>query len=135
MKSHDHTIIFTDGSSSGNPGPGGGGALVAREDGTVRELGGGEKHTTNNRMELVAAIEALTSLGAHKGKIAVYPDSAYVVKGITSWIHNWQVKGWKTAGKKDVENRDLWEKLLSQHLSIQTIDHAGSDKGALHPFK
>ena len=64
-------------------------------------------------MELVAAIEALESLDAHTGKIAVYPDSAYVVKGITSWIHNWQAKGWKTAGKKDVENRDLWEKLLT----------------------
>lgn len=113
MKPADHTIIFTDGSSSGNPGHGGWGALVARADGTVSELGGGEKHTTNNRMELVAAIEALKSLGAHTGKIAVYPDSAYVVKGICVWIHNWQARSWKTSGKKNVENRDLWEKLLA----------------------
>lgn len=107
----DKAIIFTDGSSSGNPGPGGWGAIVVA-NGHASELGGGEKHTTNNRMELVAAVEALGSLGGYKGEIAIYPDSAYVVKGITSWIHNWQKKGWKTAGKKDVENRDLWEKLF-----------------------
>ena len=108
----DAATIFTDGSSSGNPGPGGWGAVVVAE-GRATELGGGEKHTTNNRMELVAAIEALKSLDAYNGKIFIYPDSSYVVKGITSWIHNWQAKGWKTAGKKDVENRDLWERLLA----------------------
>src|SRR3989344_6262978 len=107
----DAATIFTDGSSSGNPGPGGWGAVVVAE-GRATELGGGEKHTTNNRMELVAAIEVLKSLDAYNGKIFIYPDSSYVVKGITSWIHNWQAKGWKTAGKKDVENRDLWERLL-----------------------
>ncbi|MHB8651612.1 MAG: ribonuclease HI [Minisyncoccota bacterium] len=109
---NNKTIIFTDGSASGNPGPGGWGAVVVHADGTVREYGGGERHTTNNRMELVAAIEALRVLGAYSGKIFVYPDSAYVVRGITSWIYSWQAKGWKTTGKKDVENRDLWEKLF-----------------------
>lgn len=109
---NNKTIIFTDGSSSGNPGPGGWGAVILFGDGMVREYGGSEPHTTNNRMELVAAIMALRALPEGAGKIFMYPDSAYVVRGITSWIHRWRAREWKTAGKKDVENRDLWEELF-----------------------
>jgi ribonuclease HI len=106
--------IFTDGSSRGNPGPGGWGSVIVAGDSVV-ELGGREEHTTNNRMELVAAISGLT--GAFKsgieksGKIIVNTDSAYVINGITKWVHGWKKKNWKTLDKKDVVNRDLWEQL------------------------
>ncbi|MBX4195826.1 ribonuclease HI [Candidatus Parcubacteria bacterium] len=105
------TTIYTDGSARGNPGPGGWGAIIASNT-KVEEIGGGEKHTTNNRMELKAAIRALESLEPTGEKITVYTDSQYVMKGITEWIHNWVVKNWKTAGKKPVENQDLWQALL-----------------------
>lgn len=104
-------IIFTDGSSRGNPGPGGWGAIIAGET-KVDEIGGGEKHTTNNRMELKAAIRALESLEPTGEKITIYTDSEYVMKGITQWIKTWVVKNWKTAAKKPVENQDLWQTLL-----------------------
>jgi ribonuclease HI len=102
--------IFTDGSSKGNPGPGGWAAVIAY-NGTVEEVGGGEKHTTNNRMELKAAIRALESIPPLEEKIVVHTDSQYVMKGITVWIHGWLAKGWKTAQKKPVENQDLWQTL------------------------
>lgn len=105
--------IFTDGSSRGNPGPGGWGAIVSTERG-VFELGGREDVTTNNRMELMAAISALEyvkSIKLSSEKIEVNSDSKYVIKGITEWIKGWQKKGWRTAGKKSVLNRDLWERL------------------------
>ncbi len=108
----DAVQIFADGSSKGNPGPGGYGAIVA-SDGRVQEFGGGEPHTTNNRMELTAAIVALASLSDSRAKITLYTDSSYVVNGITKWVSGWQTNGWQTKQKKDVENRDLWEKLIA----------------------
>lgn len=109
--------IFTDGSSRGNPGPGGWAAIIVypeRSRGTewVKEIGGNEKHTTNNRMELKAAIRALESLEPTDESISIHTDSQYVMKGITEWIHGWLKKGWKTAAKKPVENQDLWQTLL-----------------------
>lgn len=105
------TIIFTDGSSRGNPGPGGWGAIVATEE-SVCEYGGRAEETTNNRMELSAAIEALSTLG-EKARVTLYTDSAYLVSGITSWIFGWKKNNWQTKEKQDVLNRDLWEKLAS----------------------
>lgn len=111
--------IFTDGSSRGNPGPGGWAAVVVARD-VVREFGGREAHTTNNRMEITAAIEALKGVRALAGQgpvplsseaIEVFTDSKYLIQGITAWVRGWKRNGWKTAAKKDVENRDLWERL------------------------
>src|SRR3954465_6794711 len=96
--------IFTDGSSKGNPGPGGWAAIVSRGERTF-ELGGGDRHTTNNRMELTAAIRALESLGEVGEPVTVYTDSQYVSKGITEWIYGWQRNNWRTAGRKPVENQ------------------------------
>lgn len=104
--------IFTDGSSRGNPGPGGWGAIIIADE-KVTELGWREAHTTNNRMELTAAIKALEQIQETQKEIKVVTDSGYVVKGITEWIHGWQRKGWKTADKKPVLNRELWEDLLA----------------------
>lgn len=105
---------FTDGACSGNPGPGGWGALLQARDGdTVRKerpLKGGEPETTNNRMELTAAIEALDALG-RATSITVVTDSAYVKDGVTKWIHGWKRNGWRTAAKKPVKNEDLWKRL------------------------
>src|SRR3989338_83605 len=105
--------IYTDGSSRGNPGPGGRGGVIASGDRVV-EIGGGETHTTNNRMELMACIRSLefTINNFQFSKIQIHTDSEYVMKGITEWVHNWQRKGWKTAGKRKVLNQDLWQKLL-----------------------
>jgi ribonuclease HI len=109
--SDDIIEIFTDGACSGNPGPGGWGALM-RMGATEKELSGGERDTTNNRMELMAVIEALQAL---KRPVAarVYTDSQYVQKGISEWIHNWKRRGWQTADKKPVKNADLWRRLDS----------------------
>lgn len=101
--------IYTDGACSGNPGPGGWGALL-REGAAETELCGGEPSTTNNRMELLAVIEALQSL-THRVQARVYTDSQYVQKGISEWIHSWKRRGWKTAGKEPVKNEDLWRRL------------------------
>ncbi|MFV0336576.1 MAG: ribonuclease HI [Tropicimonas sp.] len=105
---------FTDGACSGNPGPGGWGVLLqAREGERVvreRELSGGEPTTTNNRMELLAAINALESL-SRASEITVITDSAYVKNGVTGWIHGWKRNGWKTAAKKPVKNEELWKRL------------------------
>lgn len=103
--------IYTDGSSRGNPGPGGWGAVIGDRD-EVREIGGSEKHTTNNRMELKAAIRALESLEPSEEKIIIHTDSQYVMKGITEWVKVWVIKNWKTSAKKPVENQDLWQALL-----------------------
>ena len=102
--------IFTDGACKGNPGPGGWGAIL-RSGGKERELSGGESPTTNNRMELVAAIEALNAL-RRPCHVQLYTDSAYVRDGITKWIHGWRRNGWKTADKKPVKNAELWQALL-----------------------
>jgi len=108
-------IVFTDGACSGNPGPGGWAAIVALPDGTVRELGGGDKETTNNRMEMMATIRALATIVASENRpVILYTDSTYVIKGITQWIFGWRSRGWKNAEGKDVANRELWEELLRQ---------------------
>lgn len=108
--------IYTDGGCSGNPGPGGWAYLV-RADGDETKGSGGDEGTTNNRMELTAVINALECVKSHavlRGRpIAVYTDSQYVQKGISSWIENWRRNGWKTAAKKPVKNRDLWEALVA----------------------
>lgn len=103
--------IYTDGACSGNPGPGGWGALL-RFKGQEKELSGYDAETTNNRMELMAAIQALEAL-KRPCHIDFYTDSQYVKNGITQWITGWKAKNWKTANKKDVKNRDLWERLDS----------------------
>lgn len=102
--------IFTDGSSRGNPGPGGWGAIVITED-IVHELGGRENQTTNNRMELTAVISSLEFVQNDR-EIVLYTDSAYVLNGITRWVKGWVKNNWKTSTKDDVINRDLWEKLI-----------------------
>jgi len=108
--------IFTDGACRGNPGPGGWGALM-RFEGTEKSIKGAEKETTNNRMELMAAIEGLRAL-THQCEVALTTDSQYVKKGITEWIFNWKKRGWKTASKSPVKNADLWkilDELVSSH--------------------
>lgn len=104
-------VAFTDGAAKRNPGPGGWGVVIVTPDGHVTELGGGAPHTTNNKMELTGAIEALTELEHVDGRLAVYTDSTYVIQGIESWVHNWKRRGWKTAAGGEVLNRDLWEAL------------------------
>lgn len=101
--------IYTDGACRGNPGPGGWGALLIYGD-SEKELFGGEAHTTNNRMELLAAIEALGALKQHC-RVDLHTDSQYLRQGITGWINNWKKNGWKTASKKPVKNADLWRAL------------------------
>lgn len=101
--------IFTDGACSGNPGPGGWGAILRYGD-TEKELSGGEQETTNNRMELTAAIEALNAL-KRPCEIVLTTDSTYVKDGITSWIDSWKKRGWKNSQKKPVKNEDLWKAL------------------------
>ena len=101
--------IYTDGACKGNPGPGGWGAWL-RSGEHERELWGGAAQTTNNRMELTAVIEALATL-KRRSQVVVYTDSEYVKNGITSWIHNWKARGWKTADRKPVKNIDLWQRL------------------------
>ena len=109
--SDDVVEIYTDGACSGNPGPGGWGAVL-RYKGQEKELFGGEAATTNNRMELKAVIRALEAL-KRPSRVRLYTDSLYVQKGISQWIHSWKRKGWKTADKKPVKNEDLWRELDS----------------------
>ena len=111
--------IYTDGACSGNPGPGGWGVLLIAR-GRERELCGGEAATTNNRMELTAAIRALDAL-KKPCRVALYTDSQYVRQGITEWLPTWIARGWKTSGKKPVKNQDLWQQLdaLAQQHEIE----------------
>lgn len=127
-------LIFTDGACTGNPGPGGWASIVALPDGTIHELGGGNRDTTNNRMEMAAAIRALAMLEMTEScAIALYTDSTYLIRGITQWIWGWRSRGWKNSEGKDVANRELWEELLRQvtRLKPSTIEwkyvrgHAG----------
>jgi ribonuclease HI len=122
-------IIYTDGGCRPNPGPGGWGAVLLHSGRDPVELSGGKREATNNRMEMVAAIEALGALdGSHR--VELYTDSTYLKKGITEWLSKWRAKGWKTAAKKDVKNRDLWEE-LDKALQIHEVSwhwtkgHAG----------
>jgi ribonuclease HI len=120
--------IFTDGACSGNPGPGGWGAIL-RWRGEEKEMSGGETLTTNNRMEMMAAIQALEAL-KRPATVRIHTDSVYLRDGITRWIHAWKAKGWKTAAKKPVKNIDLWQRLESalEHHQVDWIwvrGHAG----------
>ena len=107
--SEPHVVVYTDGACSGNPGPGGWGAILAFGD-HEKELKGGEAHTTNNRMELMAVIRALEAL-KRPSRVRLYTDSLYVQKGISTWIHDWKRRAWRTADKKPVKNVDLWQRL------------------------
>ena len=117
-------IIYTDGGCSGNPGPGGWGIVVIA-DGSARQLSGGEKLTTNNKMELSAAIAALSvvkNTPSFAGrKVKVHIDSQYVKNGITTWIHSWKAKGWKTADKKPVKNQELWMQLDELNSALNAV--------------
>lgn len=120
--------IFTDGACRGNPGPGGWGALL-RYKGQERALSGGEPHTTNNRMELTAAIEALEAL-KRPCRVRLVTDSEYLRNGISRWLADWKRRGWKTADRKAVKNRDLWERLdaATQRHRVEWVwvrGHAG----------
>ncbi|MBT8038656.1 MAG: ribonuclease HI [Gammaproteobacteria bacterium] len=109
MSEKKTVVVYTDGACSGNPGPGGWGTVMMYK-GHRRELSGGETDTTNNRMELMAAIAALEAL-SRPCRVALHTDSTYVMKGITEWLAAWKARGWKTAAKKPVLNKDLWERL------------------------
>lgn len=131
-------VIYTDGACSGNPGPGGWGGILVEPRGHVRELGGGEKRTTNNRMELAAAIEALRAARFFHGPVRLYTDSTYLIHGVSSWIKGWKKRGWRRADGEEVLNRDLWEKLedlaaargpsLSWHYVRGHRGHAGNER-------
>ena len=112
MSELEHVEIATDGACKGNPGRGGWGAVI-RKGSHEKELSGGEPHTTNNRMELMAAIEALAAL-KRRCQVELSTDSIYVRDGITKWVHGWQRNGWKTAAKKPVANADLWQRLVAE---------------------
>ena len=121
--------IYTDGACSGNPGPGGWGVLIEIDNENI-ELSGGDRETTNNRMELMAAIKALEEIDKNY-EITLYTDSNYVKDGITSWISNWKKNNWKTASKKDVKNKELWirldEAIKDKNISwVWVKGHAGN---------
>jgi ribonuclease HI len=123
--------IFTDGACKGNPGPGGWGALL-RMGATEKELSGGEAQTTNNRMELTAAIRGLQAL-KRPCRVTLTTDSRYVMDGLTKWIHGWRKNGWKTADRKPVKNADLWQELLAAAAPHRIYwkwvkGHAGHDE-------
>lgn len=129
-KKSPNLVIYTDGACSGNPGPGGWGALL-KFGPKEKELFGGEAETTNNRMELMAAIKALQAVNKdYTGTIILWTDSTYVLKGITEWIHGWKKRGWKKSDKKPVLNADLWKELDTAN-SAHTVEwkwvkgHAG----------
>ncbi|MCI5059636.1 MAG: ribonuclease HI [Alphaproteobacteria bacterium] len=104
--------IYTDGACSGNPGPGGWGAIL-QWNGHEKELSGGEPDTTNNRMEMMAVIKALEALKKDENNVTIYTDSKYVLEGVEKWLVGWKARGWRTAAKKPVKNQDLWERIDS----------------------
>jgi ribonuclease HI len=124
-------VIYTDGACSGNPGPGGWG-VVLRWNGTVKELHGSDPQTTNNRMELMAAISALEALN-RPSRVRLYTDSTYVLNGITKWVAGWQRNGWRTSAKKPVKNEDLWRRLVQamggHEISWQWVKGHAGDEG------
>jgi ribonuclease HI len=125
---NDHVLLYTDGSCKGNPGPGGWGALLEFGEHT-KELSGGERATTNNRMELTAVIEGLRALN-RSCEITIVTDSTYVKDGITKWITNWKRNSWQTKARKPVKNQDLWEALDAEisthHVAWEWVKgHAG----------
>lgn len=119
---HDY-IVFTDGASKGNPGPGGWGVfIIAEKSGQVYELGGHEEQTTNNRMEMMAAIQALSFFEKKKEScsVVIYTDSTYLLKGVTGWMFGWQKNGWMTGAKEAVQNQDLWQELLRLSFTLKS---------------
>jgi ribonuclease HI len=126
-----NVTVYTDGACSGNPGPGGWGVLIVTDSSESIELNGGEKHTTNNRMELTAAIKALKHF-KQSTKLTIFTDSVYVKEGISSWLNNWKARGWKTASKKPVKNEDLWKELDEQN-QIHDVDWQWVKGHAGHP--
>jgi ribonuclease HI len=121
--------IYTDGACKGNPGIGGWGALLVHNEQSI-EIFDGELETTNNRMELMAVIQALNHATSIKDDVQIYTDSSYVQKGIQEWIHNWKMNGWRSSNKKPVKNQDLWQKLdkLNSSLNVEWFwvkGHAG----------
>ncbi|MDG2267800.1 MAG: ribonuclease HI [Alphaproteobacteria bacterium] len=118
MHNKDTISIWTDGACSGNPGPGGWGALIKYPN-LTKKISGSVAHTTNNRMEMLAVIKSLQCINSNF-KITIYTDSTYVKDGITSWIHNWKANNWKNSQTKDVKNKDLWQDLdaISENLDI-----------------
>ena len=123
--------IYTDGACSGNPGPGGWGAVLMW-NGHEKEMCGGEAETTNNRMEMMAVIKALGAL-KKRSKVALYTDSKYVMQGITEWIEGWKARGWKTAAKKPVKNVDLWqaidEAVAAHDVAFHWVKGHAGDEG------
>ncbi len=114
MKHNNHITIFTDGASKGNPGPGGWAAVILiPSENKVVELGGHEEHTTNNRMELQAGINALLHIRHLDDDVVIHTDSKYLIQGITTWVKGWIKNGWTTQGREEVQNRDLWEVLAA----------------------
>jgi ribonuclease HI len=105
-------VIFTDGACSGNPGPGGWGSVIATPEGEIRELGGGKDQTTNNEMELMAALRALEKLKDDIRPVTLFTDSVYVIRGITQWVWGWRNRGWTTAEGEPVKNKSVWEQLV-----------------------
>lgn len=134
MSALEHVEIYTDGACSGNPGPGGWGALLSYK-GTTKEICDGEVLTTNNRMELFAAIAALETL-KRPAQVKLNTDSTYLRDGITKWIHNWKRNGWRTSDKKPVKNADLWQRLekaieiheVSWHWVKGHAGHGGNER-------
>ena len=131
----DTTVAYTDGACKGNPGAGGWGAHLIFSDGRTQDLYGGDSQTTNNRMELMGAIQAL-KYSPHEQNLEIWTDSSYVKKGITEWIEGWKKRGWKTASKKPVANQDLWQQLdelcqprdVDWHWVKGHAGHAGNEK-------
>ena len=124
-------VVYTDGACRGNPGPGGWGAVL-RYNGSERRLHGGEAPTTNNRMELMAAIQALETL-KEPCRVTLYTDSNYVLQGLTEWLPQWRKRHWKTADKKPVKNQDLWQRLdaavARHHVEWKWIRGHSGDEG------
>lgn len=123
--------VYTDGACTGNPGPGGWAVVVYYTDNSVREFGGNEKQTTNNRMEMQAAIAALNFLTTNQptAPITIYTDSEYLIKGVTQWVKSWKKKGWKTAQGKPVLNQDLWENLDQLNNKLVLWQHVRGHAG------
>lgn len=142
-----HVLLFTDGACSGNPGPGGWGAIL-RYGKVEKEFSGAEAETTNNRMELMAVICGLEAL-KHSCRVDIYTDSQYVMKGMTEWIAGWERKGWKTADNKPVKNAELWQRLQAAAKPHKLVwnwvkGHSGHPeneradalaRGAISPYK
>ncbi len=130
----NQVTIYTDGACKGNPGPGGWGVLLRSATGVEKELCGGEKDTTNNRMEMMAVIQALTAL-KRPCAVILYLDSQYVLKGITEWLPGWKARNWKTAAKQPVKNADLWQQLdvlttqKGHHIDWQWVRGHTGDAG------